>query len=112
MVLLVSNEMTSEAQCMNDPRSAESLHGRPPQAVSVRTSVSVAGPLQMNLADRFMRVAKANLNSILAKVEDPEKVLEQAVEDMQRDLVKVRQSYAEVSATQKRFERQRVEAQR
>lgn len=66
----------------------------------------------MNLGDRFMRVAKANLNSLLSKVEDPEKVLEQAVEDMQRDLVKVRQSYAEVSATQKRMERQRIEANR
>jgi phage shock protein A len=29
-------------------------------------------------------------------------VLEQAVEDMQKDLIKIRQSYAEVSATQKR----------
>ncbi|CAM9691762.1 unnamed protein product [Chrysoparadoxa australica] len=64
----------------------------------------------MNLGDRFMRVAKANLNSLLAKVEDPEKVLEQAVEDMQRDLIKVRQSYAEVTATQKRLERQKEQA--
>jgi phage shock protein A len=66
----------------------------------------------MNLADRFMRVAKANLNSILQKVEDPEKVLEQAVDDMQSDLIKVRQSFAEVSATQKRMERQKQEATR
>lgn len=28
----------------------------------------------MNLADRFFRVAKANLNNILQKIEDPEKV--------------------------------------
>lgn len=66
----------------------------------------------MNLADRFFRVAKANLNSILQKVEDPEKVLEQAVLDMQGDLVKVRQSYAEVNATQKRMDRQKTEADR
>ncbi|CAM9812258.1 unnamed protein product [Laminaria digitata] len=68
--------------------------------------------LQMNLADRFMRVAKANLNNILQTWEDPEKILEQAVEDMQKDLVKIRQSYAEVSASQKRMERQNVEAER
>ena len=68
--------------------------------------------MQMNLADRFIRVAKANLNSILQKVEDPEKVLEQAVDDMQSDLIKVRQSFAEVSATQKRMERQKMEAVR
>lgn len=30
----------------------------------------------MNLADRFLRVAKANLNSILQAWEDPEKVRE------------------------------------
>ncbi|CAM9810000.1 unnamed protein product, partial [Phaeothamnion confervicola] len=64
----------------------------------------------MNLGDRFIRVAKANLNSILQKWEDPEKVLEQSVEDMQRDLVKIRQSYAEVSATQKRMQRQKEQA--
>merc|ERR1719263_2200782 len=40
------------------------------------------------------------------KMEDPEKVLEQAVVDMQKDLVKVRQAYAEVSASTKRMEEQ------
>merc|ERR1719217_787672 len=40
------------------------------------------------------------------KMEDPEKVLEQAVADMQKDLVKVRQAYAEVSASTKRMEEQ------
>lgn len=68
--------------------------------------------LHMNLADRFLRVAKANLNNILQTWEDPEKILEQAVEDMQKDLVKIRQSYAEVSASQKRMERQAQEAER
>lgn len=60
--------------------------------------------LSMNLADRFFRVVKANINSIIQNLEDPEKVLEQAVDDMQNDLIKIRQSYAEVSATQKRYE--------
>merc|ERR1719263_1511234 len=40
------------------------------------------------------------------KMEDPEKVLEQAVVDMQKDLVKVRQAYAAVSASTKRMEEQ------
>lgn len=39
--------------------------------------------LQMNLFDRFSRVAKANLNNVLKTLEDPEKILNQAVEDMQ-----------------------------
>ena len=43
-------------------------------------------------------------------MEDPEKVLNQAVEDLQKDLVKIRQSYAEVMATQKRMQRQKDQA--
>ncbi|CAM9839770.1 unnamed protein product [Ectocarpus sp. 4 AP-2014] len=89
--------------------SAQSHVRRSP---SWRTSGGSSTALQMNLADRFLRVAKANLNNILQTWEDPEKILEQAVEDMQKDLIKIRQSYAEVSATQKRMERQKQEADR
>jgi phage shock protein A len=39
--------------------------------------------LQMNLFDRFQRVAKANLNNVLQSLEDPEKIMTQALEDMQ-----------------------------
>lgn len=39
--------------------------------------------LQMNLFDRFTRVAKSNINNILKNLEDPEKIMNQAVEDMQ-----------------------------
>ena len=39
--------------------------------------------LHMNLFDRFQRVAKSNLNNILKGLEDPEKIMEQALEDMQ-----------------------------
>ena len=39
--------------------------------------------LYMNLFDRFNRVAKANINNVLKSLEDPEKILNQAVEDMQ-----------------------------
>jgi PspA/IM30 family len=39
--------------------------------------------LSMNLFDRFSRVAKSNLNNILKTLEDPEKIMTQALEDMQ-----------------------------
>jgi hypothetical protein len=39
--------------------------------------------LRMNLFDRFTRVAKANLNNVLKNLEDPEKIMSQALEDMQ-----------------------------
>jgi hypothetical protein len=45
--------------------------------------VSSSSALQMNLFDRFTRVAKSNLNNILKNLEDPEKIMNQAVEDMQ-----------------------------
>lgn len=64
----------------------------------------------MNLFDRFSRVAKANINNVLKNLEDPEKILNQAVEDMQNDLVKVRQSYAEITATQRRLLKQKEQA--
>jgi len=59
------------------------------------------------LFDRFSRVAKANLNDLANKLEDPEKIMEQAIEEMQNDLVKIRQSYAEVTATQRRILKQK-----
>jgi len=45
--------------------------------------VSSSFALQMNLFDRFSRVAKSNLNNILQSLEDPEKIMTQALEDMQ-----------------------------
>lgn len=77
----------------------------------VTRSAPSRGVMHMNLFDRFSRVAKANLNNVLQRWEDPEKVLSQAVEDMQKDLVKIRQSYAEVMATQKRMQRQKEQAE-
>jgi len=60
--------------------------------------------LQANMFDRLIRVSKANANNILNKFENPEKLIAQAVEDMQNDLVRVRQTYAEVTASQRRLE--------
>jgi len=64
----------------------------------------------MNLFDRFQRVAKSNINNVLKNLEDPEKIMGQALEDMQTDLVKVRQSYAEITATQRRLLKQKEQA--
>jgi len=59
--------------------------------------------LHANLFERFFRVTAANANNVLQKFEDPEKIMNQALEDMQTDLVRVRQTYAEVTATQRRM---------
>jgi phage shock protein A len=60
----------------------------------------------MGLFDRLSRVVRANLNDMVSKAEDPEKVLEQAIIDMQEDLVQLRQAVARAIATQKRTEQQ------
>jgi phage shock protein A len=65
----------------------------------------------MGLMDRILRVIRANLNSLVGQAEDPEKVLEQAVEEMQQDLIGLRQAVAQAIATQKRTERQASQAQ-
>ena len=60
----------------------------------------------MGLFDRLSRIVKANVNDLVSKAEDPEKVLEQAVIDMQEDLVQLRQAVARAIASQKRTEQQ------
>ncbi|OCQ98293.1 phage shock protein A [Nostoc sp. MBR 210] len=65
----------------------------------------------MELIKRILRVVQANLNSLIGSAEDPEKVLEQAVAEMQDNLVRLRQGVAQAIATQKRTERQAIAAQ-
>jgi hypothetical protein len=49
----------------------------------IKRNVVRNSALSMNLFDRFARVAKANLNNVLKTMEEPEKILNQAIEDMQ-----------------------------
>jgi phage shock protein A len=60
----------------------------------------------MGLFDRISRVVRANINDVVSKAEDPEKILEQSIIDMQEDLVQLRQAVAQAIATQKRTEQQ------
>jgi phage shock protein A len=60
----------------------------------------------MGLLERLIRIIRANLNSLINQAEDPEKILEQVVIEMQDDLIKLRQAVAQAIATQKRTERQ------
>ncbi|XP_010909145.1 membrane-associated protein VIPP1, chloroplastic [Elaeis guineensis] len=66
---------------------------------------------QMNLFDRLGRVIKSYVNAIISSFEDPEKILEQAVIDMNNDLTKMRQATAQVLASQKRLENKYKAAQ-
>ncbi len=64
----------------------------------------------MGLLDRAWRLIRANFSDAVSRAEDPEKVLEQALADMQANLIQLRQAVAQAIATQKRTERQAAQA--
>jgi phage shock protein A len=65
----------------------------------------------MGLFDRVSRVVRSNLNAAVSSAEDPAKILDQAIIDMQEDLVQMRQAVAGAIATQKRVQQQHERAQ-
>lgn len=65
----------------------------------------------MGLFDRVSRLVRANLNAAVSSAEDPEKILDQALIDMQEDLVQLRQAVATAIASQKRTQQQFEKAQ-
>lgn len=65
----------------------------------------------MSLIDRILRVMRANFNSLVSNAEDPEKILEQNIIEMQENLVQLRQAVAAAIANQRRTERHANQAQ-
>ncbi|MGB5973202.1 MAG: PspA/IM30 family protein [Nodosilinea sp.] len=65
----------------------------------------------MGLFDRVSRVVRSNLNAAVSSAENPEKILDQAIIDMQEDLVQMRQAVAGAIASQKRVQQQHDRAQ-
>jgi phage shock protein A len=65
----------------------------------------------MGLFDRVSRVVRSNLNAAVSSAEDPAKILDQAIIDMQEDLVQLRMAVASAIASQKRMQQQSNQAQ-
>lgn len=65
----------------------------------------------MGLFERVSRVVRANLNAAVSSAENPEKILDQAIIDMQEDLVQMKQAVAGAIASRKRVEQQYDKAQ-
>ena len=65
----------------------------------------------MGLFDRISRIFRANVNEMVNNAEDPQKILEQSILDMQEDLVQLRQAVASGIATQKRTQQQYNQAE-
>lgn len=60
----------------------------------------------MGIVNRITRVFQANINDMIDRAEDPEKVLEQSIRDMTDNVVKIRQATAQAIAAKKTLERQ------
>jgi phage shock protein A len=63
----------------------------------------------MGIFSRISSLFKSNINDIISKAEDPEKMLNQVVLDMQNQLVEAKKQVAVSIADQKRLEKQRDE---
>ena len=64
----------------------------------------------MGFFARLSRLVRANANAVLSSAEDPGKILDQSVADMQAELVKLRQAVATAIASQKRIQNQAEQA--
>ena len=82
MTRFVAATVTALAVLALTNNGADAFVVRPPTVVAAPSN-RYSTAVYDNLFDRFTRVAKANANNILNKLEDPEKVMEQAINDMQ-----------------------------
>lgn len=57
----------------------------------------------MGIFDRFSQLFKSNINDLISRAEDPEKMLTQILEDMRGQLVKAKQQVAVAIADEKRL---------
>lgn len=63
----------------------------------------------MSLLDRVSTLLKANLNELVEKAEDPERMLKQVVLDMENQLMQVKTQVAIAIADQHLLEKKKVE---
>ena len=64
----------------------------------------------MGIISRFMDIMSANINSLLDKAEDPQKMIEQYLRDLEKDLGNVKAETATVMAEEARAKREYDEA--
>lgn len=64
------------------------------------------GGLKMGIIGRFKDIMSANINALLDKAEDPEKMIDQYLRDMESDLGKVKSETAAVMAEETRCKRE------
>jgi phage shock protein A len=63
----------------------------------------------MGILDRIRTVLKSNINALISKAENPEKMLNQLIIDMNENLIEAKKQVASSIADEKRLERQMLE---
>ncbi len=63
----------------------------------------------MGILDRIRTVLKANINALISRAEDPEKMLNQLIMDMNENLLDAKKQVAMAIADEKKLERQALE---
>jgi phage shock protein A len=63
----------------------------------------------MGILERIRTVLKSNINALISKAEDPEKMLNQLIMDMNEQLLEAKKSVAMAIADEKKLERQALE---
>ncbi len=64
----------------------------------------------MSILKRIFRIGKANVNSALDKLEDPVKMIDQILRELDSDIAKVTAAVTTQMAVEKRFERELKES--
>ncbi|HPG91155.1 MAG TPA: PspA/IM30 family protein, partial [Rectinema sp.] len=63
----------------------------------------------MGMFDRLKTVISSNINALISKAEDPEKMLNQMIIDMNEQLIESKKAVAMAIADEKRLEREMME---
>lgn len=66
----------------------------------------------MGVIDRMSRLVRANVNDLLDQAEDPEKMIDQIIRDMESNVVDARKQVAAMIAQEKELEHDRDETQK
>ncbi|KAI8462717.1 MAG: PspA/IM30 family-domain-containing protein [Monoraphidium minutum] len=103
--------LTSQMRGMRVQAPARANGARAVAPVRPARSGRKAVVVQANLFARVTRLVKSAAEQIVSNAEDPEKVLDQVVIEMQDDLIKMRQAAAQVMASQKQMEAKYKQAQ-
>lgn len=66
----------------------------------------------MGIFDRFKRVVSSNINDLINKAENPEKMLNQLILDMNQQMIESKKAVAMAIADEKKLERELIEQKR